>query len=305
MTSPDMLLRIGGYPVAEIPAMKLLLLCLLGWSSLYVPAARADDPCPALRTQVQSADQATRIAAIACAEHHAWFRPFIDADGRSSGQPVYEAENDALADGTVAWKKVARYWQDSGLSGACATAAATCRSFVIDTPWSAAFVSWVMRRAGLQGFGGSARHVDYVRAASQGGTRNPYRIMAPDSAAPATGDMLCYVRGSARVLGYQGLLERIDGDPGLPMHCDIVVAAEAGGMAWLVGGNVQQAVTLRMLRLDEQGRFADLPLRSADSARCSPDAPGQCNLNRQDWVALLKLRSSTSDAMVAATGRRP
>ena len=283
----------------ECPAMKLLLLCLLAWLSLSALPARAADPCPALRMQTRRADQATRIAAFACAENHAGFRSFIDADGRSSGQPVYEAENDALADGMVAWKKVARYWKDSGLSDECTTTATACRSFVIDTPWSAAFVSWVMRRAGVRGFTGSARHVDYVRAASRDTARSPYRIIAPDRGAPAAGDMLCYVRANARVIGYQGLLARMEGDPGLPMHCDIVVAAEPGGMAWLVGGNVQQAVTLRMLRLDERGYLMNLPLRTGADAKCSPDAPGQCNLNRQDWVALLKLRTDARDSMLA------
>jgi hypothetical protein len=83
------------------------------------------------------------------------------------------------------------------------------------------------------------------------------------------------------------------------MHCDIVVATEPGQMAWLVGGNVQQAVTLRMLRLDAQGRFADLPHRGASDPRCSPDTPTQCNLNRQDWVALLKL-SPPSESLTAS-----
>ena len=45
-----------------------------------------------------------------------------------------------------------------------------------------------------------------------------------------------------------------------------------------------------MLRLDAQGRLSDLPLRDAGQAPCSPDAPGACNLNRQDWAALLKLQ---------------
>ena len=80
------------------------------------------------------------------------------------------------------------------------------------------------------------------------------------------------------------------------MHCDIVVAATPGEMAWLVGGNVQQAVTLRMLRLDAQGRLSDLPMRGSSDTSCSPDAPMQCNLNRQDWVALLKLKSDPVQA---------
>lgn len=66
---------------------------------------------------------------------------------------------------------------------------------------------------------------------------------------------------------------------------------------------MQQAVTLRMLRLDAHGRLADLPQRGASDAKCSPDAPTQCNLNRQDWVALLKLRNAQNEAMLATNGR--
>ena len=261
--------------------------------------ARAMDPCPQLRTQLASTDVATRIAAIACQENHAWFRPFIDADGRAGGQTVYEAENDALADGAQAWRKVAAYWNGSGLGSGCGTAAgAACRNFVVDTPWSAAFVSWVMRQARVPGFAVSSRHVDYVRAAARPGS-GPYRLVAPQAAAPAPGDMLCYVRGQSRALGHSGLLSVLDGGgAGLPMHCDIVVATQAG-IAWLVGGNVQQTVALRMLRLDEAGRFADLPMRGAGDMPCSPDAPVQCNLNRQDWAALLQLRTPDAPSLFA------
>jgi len=274
--------------------LALVLLLLAG------APAHAQDPCPQLRGQAGSPDVATRIAAVACQENIAWFRAFIDADGRSGGQPVYEAENDTLADGVPAWKKVAAYWNGSGLANDCTPPGARCRNFVVDTPWSAAFVSWVMRRAALPGFAASSRHVDYVRAAWRQPASSPYRLAAPGDAAPAPGDLLCYVRVGARAFGHEGLLDRLDGNAGLPMHCDIVVAAEAG-VAWLVGGNVQQVVALRMLRLDAQGRFADLPLRSAASgATCSADAPEQCNLNRQDWAALLKLKTGAAGALVAA-----
>lgn len=283
----------------------LLSLPLLGCLWLAPGLARAGDPCPELRARTGDPDQATRIAAYACQENLAWFRPFIDADGRSSGQPVYEAEKDALADGVPAWKKVAGYWNGSGLGGDCAVVGAACRNFVVDTPWSAAFVSWVMRRAGVAGFATSSRHVDYVRAAWQASTRSPYRMAAPEDAAPQPGDLLCYIRANARTLGHDGLVERLDGNADLPMHCDIVVAATPGEMAWLVGGNVQQAVTLRMLRLDAQGRFADLPLRDGSSPRpaCTPDAPAQCNLNRQDWAALLRLKTHPPAGLVAANAR--
>ena len=222
------------------PVSLLLFVLAALW---YTPSARAADPCPQLRTQLASTDIATRIAAVACQENHAWFRPFIDADGRAGGQTVYEAENDALADGAQAWRKVAAYWSGSGLGSGCGNAGAACRSFVVDTPWSAAFVSWVMRQARVPGFSASSRHVDYVRAARRASPTAPYR---------------------------------------------------------LVGGNVQQTVALRMLRLDETGRFADLPTRSGSDAPCSPDVPAHCNLNRQDWAALLKLTADVPASLLAA-----
>lgn len=284
--------------------MKLTLLLLAFATLLFSLPARAGDPCPQLRTQLAATDVATRIAAIACQENHAWFRPFIDADGRAGGQAVYEAENDALADGAQAWRKVAAYWNGSGLGSGCAAAGAACRSFVVDMPWSAAFVSWVMRQARVPGFTASSRHVDYVRAASRAGA-GPYRLIAPDEEPPAAGDMLCYVRGQARALGHAGLVNVLDrGDAGLPMHCDIVVATQ-DGIAWLVGGNVQQTVALRMLRLDDTGRFADLPTRGIGDAPCSPDVPSHCNLNRQDWAALLKLRTPGTPTLLAAASTAP
>ncbi|MBD9480359.1 DUF2272 domain-containing protein [Pseudoxanthomonas sp. PXM02] len=281
--------------------MKPTLLLLFALAALLCALpAHATDPCPQLRTRLASTDVATRIAAIACQENHAWFRSFIDADGRAGGQAVYEAENDALADGAQAWRKVAMYWNGSGLGSGCGTAGVACRSFVVDTPWSAAFVSWVMRQARVPGFTVSSRHVDYVRAAARSGS-GPYRLVAPQAAAPAPGDMLCYVRGQSRALGHAGLLNVLDaGGAGLPMHCDIVVAAQAG-IAWLVGGNVQQTVALRMLRLDEAGRFADLPTRNTGDAPCSPDVPAHCNLNRQDWAALLKLTADAPASLLAAS----
>ena len=75
--------------------------------------------------------------------------------------------SNGLKDGSAPWRRVAFYWQSSGLlpamafkAGAsdCSYAAMSlsypglgCRGFVIDNPWSAAFISWVMQRAGVPG----------------------------------------------------------------------------------------------------------------------------------------------------------
>ena len=282
-------------------AQLMLLAGLLAMAGM----ALAADRCPTLRHQQSDPLVATRIAAIACDEHIRWNRPFIDADGRIASFTSHEAEANGLADGGAPWRRVARYWQDAGLlgqvaqrSGAddCMHAARNpgypgmgCRGFVVDSAWSAAFVSWVMQRAGLPGFRHSASHFDYVRAARTAAAGSPYSYMEPLATPPATGDMLCYVR-SNRAQGHRGLTAIIDGGAtGLAMHCDIVVAAGAG-KAYLIGGNLNQAVSMRVLNLNAQGQWWGLPMRTDGDVQCSPDTAAACNFHRQDWAVLLKLK---------------
>ncbi|PZO64111.1 MAG: DUF2272 domain-containing protein [Pseudoxanthomonas suwonensis] len=291
------------------PMRRLLSSVLLLLMALPVFAA---DPCPLLRTQTRSAVTAQRIAAVACEANQHWFRPFIDADGRTYGPQIYEAENSRLADGGEAWRHVAKYWNDSGLLGSaygragaseCGYAASAsypspaCRSFIIDTPWSAAFVSWVMREAQVPGFNGSASHVNYVRDAYRSSQPSPYTVHDPRSARPALGDLLCYVRVASRTFGFADLASLLSqsNNEGLGMHCDIVVGVNPGNsqLAYLVGGNVNQAVTLRKLRLAPNGYFADLPIRTPGGPECNPDQADACNANRQDWAVLLKLKSGS------------
>ena len=281
----------------------LIGVCLLAFTGASVAA----DQCPLLRSRQSDPDVATRIAAIACEEHVRWRRPFIGSDGRLASSLVAEGESRGLEGGGAPWRQVAMYWRDAGLLGQTGAAGASdcayavgnpgypglgCRGFVIDNPWSAAFVSWVMRRAGVPRFTFSGGHFDFVRAARLDPAGSPYMFLDPATATPATGDLLCYVR-TGRVHGHQGLLRAIDGGAsGLGMHCDIVVATNPAGdaKAWLVGGNVQQTVTLRTLNLNAGGRFWGLPQRTEGEPECSPDAPAACDFNRQDWAVLLKLK---------------
>jgi hypothetical protein len=85
----------------------------------------------------------------------------------------------------------------------------TCKAplvapFHTDTPWSAAFVSYVLTRAGLPGFTASASHIDIIRAAYRHPDASPYVLSDPDSATPAAGDLLCFARGREPI-GAQGL----------------------------------------------------------------------------------------------------
>ena len=281
--------------------------------------ANAADVCPGLDQQRAAPEVATRIAAYACHEHGLWYRPFIDRNGRIANSAITEAEAQPLGDGqTEAWRRVAGYWQQSGvlrqvgqLPGAseCEGAAAgnypspACRGFVIDNPWSAAFISWVMRKAGVPGFRASASHITYVRDAYQRPESSAYHFVDPAHAKPATGDLLCYVRNGYRMYGYEGLSSVVSaGNAGLEMHCEIVVAANPGNdsTAYLIGGNVQQAVTMRMLPLNRNGEFWGLPQRTGAESLCAPDNEAACNFNRQDWAVLLKLKSA--DALARLPG---
>lgn len=297
-------------------ATRLLFACV-SWLALALPMpAAAADACPLLRAQTDSPAVATRIAAAACEEHQIWYRPFIDLDGRYAGSRVREAETGLLANGQPAWLRVVEYWRGSGLLGSasgrpgasdCGYAGTSqyvspsCRAFVVDTPWSAAFVSWVMRRARVPGFKGSASHVNYVRDAYRDPAGNAYQVANPASARPQPGDLLCYVRVASRVYGFGGLAGLLSGnEAGLGMHCDIVVAAnpDNDGTAYLVGGNVLDGVTMRLLRLTPGGQFADLPMRAPGAPACSPDAPSACNASRQDWAVLLQLKPAQQLALL-------
>jgi hypothetical protein len=267
--------------------------------------ARAGEICPV--TTGPDASYAARIARIACAENRLWFRPFITDDGRVASVRVSEAESIPLADGlTPAWRRVVDYWRGSGLLPAAAgrpgaeecavadttsPASAACRTFVLDTPWSAAFVSWVLVNAAVPGFRPSPGHYDFLRDAWQQ-PDGPYRLVDPRAEAPAAGDLLCFARGND-VLGPTGFLQLLQArrEGALAMHCDIVVEnATAAGRLYTVSGNVLQGVSLRMLDVNRQGLLWDLPQRTPTDAPCQPETPTACSFNRQDWVALLRLK---------------
>jgi hypothetical protein len=208
---------------------------------------------------------------------------------------------------------VAAYWRDSGTLGAMGGSdgaascqqldgsryrQADCRAFLVDNPWSAAFVSWVMVRAGVSGFHTSVRHIDYIRAAYQ--NTGPYRMSDPAQEKPAPGDLLCYLRDRSETLSYAGLVQQLSGGKvaNWKSHCEVVIAANMGGdhTLYLIGGNVMNTVAMRMLMLDRSGRIELPGKREADpdgiAPTCTPGREEECSFNRQDWAALLKLTAA-------------
>ncbi len=253
---------------------------------------------------------AASIVRTACQEHRLWLRPFIDRDGRLASLAVTEAERAQLDDGsTPAWQQVARYWRESGtLSVMGATPGADscmavpgerfrdsdCRAFLVDNPWSAAFISWVMRRAGVSGFLASPRHMDYIAHAWRQPERSPYTYADPFTGKPAPGDLLCFLRAADEGRGADGLHAALSGQGSMPRqsHCEVVIAANPGGdrTLHLVGGNTLNAVVMRQLPLERDGRLARATASGVADAGCGPGLPGACSFNRRDWAVLLKLK---------------
>jgi hypothetical protein len=194
---------------------------------------------------------------------------------------------------------------DQGLEAAEVRALQTAvnRVAVIDTPWSAAFISWLARQAGLEAdaFVFSEAHADYAGAAwkageaEAAGASTPFALRACDitRTPPRVGDLVCQARGAQAGLDTfarigEVLANRPTGGSPLPMHCDAVVAVDAKGFD-AIGGNVLQSVTLR--RLDFVPGTTTLDA-SYLAEGCAPGTPGcvDRHLSRQPWSLLLQWR---------------
>jgi hypothetical protein len=123
--------------------------------------------------------------------------------------------------------------------------------------WSAAFVSYVMRIAGAgKAFPYAADHAFYINAAKRMtlSTDHGWLITAerPETYAPIAGDLICHGRDWAASLRYDNLPTA----ELFPAHCDIVVAGQKAGAIGVIGGNVQDAVTMRHIPVTADGKLA-------------------------------------------------
>jgi hypothetical protein len=292
-------------PSSPLPWIaSLLALCLAG------RAEAGPRPCEFSTKGAQASPLRLRIAQAACREHADWYAPFINGEGRvgwKDGRVPMEAEGrgEKLANGQMPWQRVADYWRRTpvlaamrGIDGAreCEAASgewrdqAACRAFILDNPWSAAFVSYVMKSAGIEDFRFSARHIVYMyEAYDPAATRSRYRMVAPAGEKPQIGDLLCYSRDE-RVADHRDLVAFFErGGRHLDTHCDIVVCANLDGDSklYLIGGNLLHTVMMRKLPLNAAGRF--VPAAPAEGP-CRLNEERACSLNAKAWVALLRLR---------------
>jgi hypothetical protein len=120
--------------------------------------------------------------------------------------------------------------------------------------WSAVFISWVMRKAGLdeRQFLTGQSHSMYVVDARDGIRPAPAFRVETLPAMPRPGDLICAPRGRDKYIGSPAEIRF----GATPMHCDIVVEVDtAARVVKAIGGNVQQSVSMDVVELGDSGKL--------------------------------------------------
>jgi hypothetical protein len=196
------------------------------------------------------------------------------------------------------------------------------RAAIVDTPWSAAFVSYVVRQSGAppNAFRFANAHRVYIYDAfaisaaelTKEAGEAIYRA-CPLPTRPRPGDLICHQREPALIdLTDEAVRERIraelaDGGQARSVrrtHCEVVAHVDARARkVYTIGGNVNQAVSARKLNL----RRRDLKFPAAQKGECGgrshwtlpqpvadmsrpPTLVDKCSLNDRKWFVLLQLR---------------
>jgi hypothetical protein len=132
--------------------------------------------------------------------------------------------------------------------------------------WSAAFIDYVMRMAGARDrFLYSPTHSDYINASARRAAGVQPALVtvaeAPETYAPQRGDLICYSRTRQPIRFADLPTGRFPG------HCDIVVATKPGSLD-VIGGNVDNSVSMKHIPVTADGRLAN-----PDGTIVDPDHP--------------------------------
>jgi hypothetical protein len=250
---------------------------LLGAPQAPVP----DDHVPTFARQPYEPFARDEAVAIAEREWRLFGGPIDDVDpkDRPPPQPWEKPER-----WPGLWERVGEYWwtamwpemrQGQWTGKHNSEGAVFPASIDGDYAWSAAFISYVMRVAGAgTRFPYSINHAGYVNAAFEGGYALKDQRLT--EYAPQPGDLICEGVAGKVALAFDNLPTA---GP-WPGHCDIVVASAAGqgpppspaaaagemplpvprpmsGQISVIGGNVDDAVTLKHVPVTPDGKLAD------------------------------------------------
>jgi hypothetical protein len=108
------------------------------------------------------------------------------------------------------------------------------------TPWSAAFISWVMQK--YPDFPKSASHSNYIVTARENyqAKKGNFWLRGPLAYKPKVGDILCMNRGGKRYT-YQTIFR------GAISHCDVVVEVHKDHIVTM-GGNVSNQIKRNVVK---------------------------------------------------------
>jgi hypothetical protein len=299
----------------------------------------ADPACAAGERRAPGDARIRRAIDEALRQHQLFGGQTVERDGALSQLGYHEAEwSRPMGESVPSWERVATFWRALSESdpptlatsvgrvaraealrevaaaggeptrGGVAVREALLRAAIMDTPWSAAFISYLMQTAGFSRveFTLSDSHVDYVQAAFEASAAEArgapatgiYRACDVATTRPRAGDLLCATRaGTAGTTRFADLpaamAARVPG-AGFPMHCDLVVRADEGGDARMetMGGNVFNSVTLSRMTLDARKVLDSQYLTGADADRACQRPGRACppHLSRRPWLVLLQFR---------------
>ena len=321
-------------PLPRTIAAALLCACAV------LPPCAAAAGSPGCAASARHAPGDARIQSVideALRQHQLFGGQTIERNGGIFRLGHHEAEwSRPRGESTPTWERVATFWRSLPESGEprlmtslgwvarsevarppaganeperleVATREALLRAAIVDTPWSAAFISYLMRTAGFSRdeFAYSDTHADYVRAAldtstaEAEGRQSTHAFRACDSATthPRAGDLLCATReDTAGVASFDALAAAIAvraTGKDFAMHCDLVVRSDEGGDAKLdaIGGNVVQSVTLTRMTLNARKVLSEHYVTGAAPACARRAQPCPPHLGRRPWVVLLQFRN--------------
>ncbi len=220
------------------------------------PHVSADAHVPPFARQPYQPFTRAAVVAIALREWRVFGQP-VDDDPPGSRPPAAPEDKPERLEGL--WQRVGEYWflgQDAGLSQSAWTGKHDASGVVFPASddgayaWSAAYVSYVMRTAGAGArFPYSPAHHTYIDQGRQAPGSGVVTTLPPDAYAAQPGDLICVSR-TPTPLTYAELPA---GD--FPAHCDIVVAAQPGQLT-VLGGNVDDAVTMKHVPTTPDGLLA-------------------------------------------------
>jgi hypothetical protein len=156
-------------------------------------------------------------------------------------------------------------------------------------PWSAVFISWVMKQAGVgDQFSYSINHAKYIVRARENARPgkgkkffSAYDICDSRSTWPEPGDLICMNRDGNN-------FSLVSLQPTDISHCDIVVGTDrAARTITTIGGNLRNTVSKRIIYLDEWG-FIDRGRnwKLLDAENQDPEG------NQTDFFAIIKIHEN-------------